>query len=126
MRRDHLYCRSVVAAPSSWTNRALMPASTRRRAARAGSDQLVESKRRDSLAGNRATGAAAAEGSPIRVLDVASGGGDVPIALAKRASRAGIHVEIEGCDVSPEAVRICPAPGGASAACPSDFSTSTY
>ena len=44
-------------------------------------------------------------GSPIRVLDVASGGGDVPIALAKRAMRAGLRLEIEGCDVSPEAVR---------------------
>ena len=34
--------------------------------------------------------ARAGRGSPIRVLDVASGGGDVPIALAKRASRAGL------------------------------------
>jgi 2-polyprenyl-3-methyl-5-hydroxy-6-metoxy-1,4-benzoquinol methylase len=44
-------------------------------------------------------------GQPIRVLDVASGGGDVPIALAKRALQTGRAVEIEGCDVSPEAVR---------------------
>ncbi len=44
-------------------------------------------------------------GSAIRVLDVASGGGDVAIALAKRASRAGLDLEVEGCDVSPEAVR---------------------
>jgi 2-polyprenyl-3-methyl-5-hydroxy-6-metoxy-1,4-benzoquinol methylase len=43
-------------------------------------------------------------GAPIRVLDVATGGGDVPIALAKRASRAGLAVEIDGCDVSPDAV----------------------
>ena len=43
--------------------------------------------------------------SPIRVLDVASGGGDVPIALANRARAAGLHVEVEGCDISPEAVR---------------------
>jgi 2-polyprenyl-3-methyl-5-hydroxy-6-metoxy-1,4-benzoquinol methylase len=49
--------------------------------------------------------ARASQGRPIRVLDVASGGGDVPIALAKRARRAGLTVEIEGCDVSPEAVR---------------------
>ena len=46
-----------------------------------------------------------AGGSPIRVLDVASGGGDVPIALAKSALRAGLTLEIEGCDVSPEAVQ---------------------
>ena len=45
------------------------------------------------------------KGGSIRVLDVASGGGDVPIALAKRAARAGLAVDIEGCDVSPEAVR---------------------
>jgi 2-polyprenyl-3-methyl-5-hydroxy-6-metoxy-1,4-benzoquinol methylase len=44
-------------------------------------------------------------GSPIRVLDVASGGGDVPIALAKRALRSGLNVHVEGCDVSLEAVR---------------------
>jgi SAM-dependent methyltransferase len=44
-------------------------------------------------------------GSPIRILDVASGGGDVPIALASRALRAGLRVQVEGCDVSPEAVR---------------------
>jgi 2-polyprenyl-3-methyl-5-hydroxy-6-metoxy-1,4-benzoquinol methylase len=43
--------------------------------------------------------------SPIRVLDVASGGGDVPIALAKRALRSGLRVQVEGCDVSLEAVR---------------------
>jgi 2-polyprenyl-3-methyl-5-hydroxy-6-metoxy-1,4-benzoquinol methylase len=43
-------------------------------------------------------------GSPIRVLDVASGGGDVPIALANRARRAGLRVQLEGCDISREAV----------------------
>ena len=42
---------------------------------------------------------------PIRVLDVACGGGDVLIALWRKASRAGIRVEFEGCDGSPEAVR---------------------
>jgi 2-polyprenyl-3-methyl-5-hydroxy-6-metoxy-1,4-benzoquinol methylase len=45
------------------------------------------------------------EGSPIRILDVASGGGDVPIALAKRIRTAGLRVQIDGCDVSHEAVR---------------------
>ncbi len=43
--------------------------------------------------------------SPIRVLDVATGGGDVPIALANRARAAGLSVQVEGCDVSAEAVR---------------------
>jgi 2-polyprenyl-3-methyl-5-hydroxy-6-metoxy-1,4-benzoquinol methylase len=45
------------------------------------------------------------ERKPIRVLDLASGGGDVPIALAERASRARLDVQIEGSDVSSEAMR---------------------
>ncbi len=42
--------------------------------------------------------------SPIRVLDLATGGGDVPINLAMRARRAGLDIEIDGCDISPVAV----------------------
>jgi 2-polyprenyl-3-methyl-5-hydroxy-6-metoxy-1,4-benzoquinol methylase len=42
---------------------------------------------------------------PIRILDLASGGGDTPIALARRAARAGLQVEIDGCDINPQAVR---------------------
>jgi 2-polyprenyl-3-methyl-5-hydroxy-6-metoxy-1,4-benzoquinol methylase len=42
---------------------------------------------------------------PVRVLDVACGGGDVLIALWRDANRARIRVELEGCDLSPEAVR---------------------
>src|SRR4051794_37604058 len=49
--------------------------------------------------------AAGSRGEPIRVLDLACGGGDVPIALARRAARAGLDVRIEGCDISPVAVR---------------------
>jgi SAM-dependent methyltransferase len=41
---------------------------------------------------------------PLRVLDLASGGGDVPIRLWYRAGRAGLRVVVEGCDVSPVAV----------------------
>jgi SAM-dependent methyltransferase len=43
-------------------------------------------------------------GTPLRVLDVASGGGDVPTILAQMAARAGIDVCVEGCDVNPGAV----------------------
>ena len=43
-------------------------------------------------------------GRAIRVLDLATGGGDVPIMLARRARRAGLDVAIEGCDISPVAV----------------------
>jgi 2-polyprenyl-3-methyl-5-hydroxy-6-metoxy-1,4-benzoquinol methylase len=43
-------------------------------------------------------------GRPVRVLDVATGAGDVPVGLWRRAKRAGIPIEISGCDVSPVAV----------------------
>lgn len=35
-----------------------------------------------------------------RVLDVATGGGDVPIRLWRRARRAGLDLRLEGCDIS--------------------------
>jgi 2-polyprenyl-3-methyl-5-hydroxy-6-metoxy-1,4-benzoquinol methylase len=40
----------------------------------------------------------------LRLLDLACGGGDVAIALARRASREGLAVQIEGCDVSAQAI----------------------
>jgi SAM-dependent methyltransferase len=52
----------------------------------------------------------------LRVLDVASGGGDVPIRLWRRARRAGLDWAVDGCDVSPVAVehaRRCAARVGA-------------
>src|SRR5437867_2811468 len=45
-----------------------------------------------------------AQGGPLQILDVASGAGDVPIRLWKQGHRAGIPVEIAGCDVSPTAI----------------------
>jgi SAM-dependent methyltransferase len=41
---------------------------------------------------------------PVRVLDLASGGGDIPIALGRRAAQAGLDVRVDGCDISPRAV----------------------
>ncbi len=41
---------------------------------------------------------------PLRVLDLASGGGDVPIRLWHKARSAGLNLTIDGCDVSPVAV----------------------
>jgi 2-polyprenyl-3-methyl-5-hydroxy-6-metoxy-1,4-benzoquinol methylase len=41
---------------------------------------------------------------PIRVLDVACGGGDVLLALWRAAQRAGLRVELAGCDLSATAV----------------------
>lgn len=39
-----------------------------------------------------------------RILDIATGGGDVPIRLWQRARRAGFALHLEGCDISPVAV----------------------
>jgi SAM-dependent methyltransferase len=43
-------------------------------------------------------------GRPVRVLDLATGAGDVPLRLGRLAHRAGLPLDIEGCDVSPAAV----------------------
>lgn len=43
-------------------------------------------------------------GQPVRVLDVATGSGDVPIGLWRRAKAAGVPLVVEGCDISPTAV----------------------
>lgn len=39
-------------------------------------------------------------GRALRVLDVACGGGDVVVALARRARRSGLALEVHGCDRS--------------------------
>jgi SAM-dependent methyltransferase len=49
-------------------------------------------------------GLAARLGRAIRVLDVATGSGDVPAALAARARKAGVALEVAACDVSPTAI----------------------
>jgi len=48
--------------------------------------------------------AAECPGKTLRVLDVASGGGDVAIGIALRAQRAGLSVEVDGCDMSDTAI----------------------
>jgi 2-polyprenyl-3-methyl-5-hydroxy-6-metoxy-1,4-benzoquinol methylase len=49
---------------------------------------------------------------PIRILDVATGSGDVPAQLIMKAKRSGIPLELFGCDVSSTAVStastVCP------------------
>lgn len=47
---------------------------------------------------------ALAANNPLSVLDVATGSGDVPIALHRRAKRAGIELTIRACDVSARAI----------------------
>ncbi len=45
-------------------------------------------------------------GTPLRVLDLACGGGDTAIDLALMARRSSIPLILEGCDISPGAVAI--------------------
>ncbi|HET6654606.1 MAG TPA: methyltransferase domain-containing protein [Gammaproteobacteria bacterium] len=48
--------------------------------------------------------ARAQPGRTLSVLDIATGGGDLPIALAQRAQRQGIALDVQGCDISADAV----------------------
>lgn len=41
---------------------------------------------------------------PWRILDVACGGGDVAVGLARLARRDGVAVDLAGCDISPTAL----------------------
>jgi 2-polyprenyl-3-methyl-5-hydroxy-6-metoxy-1,4-benzoquinol methylase len=41
---------------------------------------------------------------PVRILDIATGFGDVPMALLKLALREGIPVTVDGCDYSERAI----------------------
>ncbi|MBW3596799.1 MAG: methyltransferase domain-containing protein [Planctomycetes bacterium] len=42
----------------------------------------------------------------LRVIDIATGGGDVPLALWRRGQRRGLELEILGLDISPVAVEV--------------------
>lgn len=42
---------------------------------------------------------------PLRMLDLACGGGDVILSLARRAQRHGLNLRLDGCDISPQAIR---------------------
>ena len=59
-------------------------------------------------------------GRTIRVLDVATGAGDVSIGLWQRAKSAGVPLAVDGCDLSPTAVRVASRTAAAAAA-PSRF-----
>ncbi len=41
---------------------------------------------------------------PLRVLDIATGAGDIPISLFQMAAKRGEQFEIEACDISPRAI----------------------
>jgi len=42
---------------------------------------------------------------PLRVLDVACGGGDVTVALQQHVNREGLDIRLHGCDISPTALQ---------------------
>jgi 2-polyprenyl-3-methyl-5-hydroxy-6-metoxy-1,4-benzoquinol methylase len=52
----------------------------------------------------RPLAALAREYGPLRVLDLATGAGDVPIRLWRTARRARLALHVDGCDLSPDAV----------------------
>lgn len=43
-------------------------------------------------------------GRPVRLLDIATGAGDVPVGLWRKARRLGIYLDVDAWDVSPRAV----------------------
>lgn len=45
-------------------------------------------------------------GGPLRVLDVACGGGDLLLRLGQKAKREGIALDLGGCDMSEQALEI--------------------
>ncbi len=54
----------------------------------------------------KALAAEQAHNRPLRILDVACGGGDNSIALAERCRHHGLTVQVDGCDLSQQAVAI--------------------
>ena len=48
----------------------------------------------------------AAPDTPLRILDIACGGGDVAIRLARRFQKSGRSVSIHGCDISETAIQV--------------------
>lgn len=48
--------------------------------------------------------ALARETQPVRVLDIATGAGDVPVGLWRKARRAGLAMHVEGWDISATAL----------------------
>jgi SAM-dependent methyltransferase len=49
------------------------------------------------------------DAAPLRLLDVACGGGDVALDLAALAQRHGLALAVEGCDISPQAAALAQA-----------------
>lgn len=52
----------------------------------------------------RDLGAHSSAARPLTILDIASGGGDLAIRLARSAQRDRVFITVDGCDVSPTAI----------------------
>jgi 2-polyprenyl-3-methyl-5-hydroxy-6-metoxy-1,4-benzoquinol methylase len=50
---------------------------------------------------------------PVRVLDIATGSGDVPLGLLRLAAREGVPLTVDGCDCSERALEIARSSAGA-------------
>ena len=50
---------------------------------------------------------------PLKVLDIATGSGDVPAALHRLSERENLTIEFAGCDISPVAVEVASRSGSA-------------
>ena len=48
-------------------------------------------------------------GRPVSILDLATGGGDIPVGLWQRARQQGLPADLCGVDISPRAVEIAQA-----------------
>lgn len=60
--------------------------------------------RSDAILYPRVRAAAIERGGRITLLDIATGAGDVPLRLARRAARDGLTILLHGCDVSDQAL----------------------
>jgi 2-polyprenyl-3-methyl-5-hydroxy-6-metoxy-1,4-benzoquinol methylase len=54
----------------------------------------------------RRPGLKSAADAPLRILDLACGGGDVAVGMARLARRDGVEARISGCDISPLAIEV--------------------
>ena len=52
----------------------------------------------------REFGAESSAAKPLTILDIASGGGDLAVRLARSARRDRISLAVDGCDISPTAI----------------------
>jgi 2-polyprenyl-3-methyl-5-hydroxy-6-metoxy-1,4-benzoquinol methylase len=76
------------------------------RAALAGLRRINWWSRTDAVVWNaiRSLAKQATPDSPLTILDIASGGGDLAIRLSRKAQQENVSIRIHGCDISPTAI----------------------